>query len=443
MKKIILKLQNFADGDQGNVYNDSSLTMINTGNIASHYSGVDSSSPVYGLTAEMKEFYSKELIEEAGPQLIHAQFGDQVSLPKNHGSVIEWRRWGKYAKATTPITEGVTPAAATIEVTPIRKTLHEYGNWSMETDILTLTAVDNTIAEAVSRHSQNAALTLDTIVRNELIAGTDQRLYAGGAESIDQLGSNMGINEVALVSTLLKNNNAPKINNSYIGIAHPSVTHDLMKTQGWIDVSTYSAAEQIFNGEIGKLYGVKFMETTEAKVVKAPKVGTGTGATEKVKMSAYNTTTHTATIGSTVLAADDDLVGQKLLYCQKQSDGSVKAVEVTVADSTAAGTIVLSAEPSGITPTAAGGDFFASPLSAKGEDYFVTLVLGKGAYKVVRLDGNTAEIIVHTEGGTADPLNQRKTVGWVVRNFGAAVTIPEYIYKVYSTSSVKGVAAND
>jgi N4-gp56 family major capsid protein len=39
-----------------------------------------------------------------------------------------------------------------------------------------------------------------------------------------------------------------------------------MTSEGWIDVNKYSNATAIFNGEIGKLYGVRFVETTEAQI---------------------------------------------------------------------------------------------------------------------------------------------------------------------------------
>ena len=46
------------------------------------------------------------------------------------------------------------------------------------------------------------------------------------------------------------------------------------------------------------------------------------------------------------------------------------------------------------------------------------------------------EVIVKQRGsaGTADPIDQRSTVGWKANGYGAQVTIPEYIVMVYSGS---------
>jgi N4-gp56 family major capsid protein len=66
--------------------------------------------------------------------------------------------------------------------------------------------------------------------------------------------------------TWLKKNKAPTINGKYVAIIHPSVTYDLRSSDEWIEAHKYAAATEIFNGEIGELHGVRFIETTNAKV---------------------------------------------------------------------------------------------------------------------------------------------------------------------------------
>jgi len=70
-------------------------------------------------------------------------------------------------------------------------------------------------------------------------------------------------------AAILKAANAPKINGDYVAIIHPYVAYDLMMAAGdaWMDVHKYASPENIYNGEIGKLGGVRFVETTEAKIV--------------------------------------------------------------------------------------------------------------------------------------------------------------------------------
>lgn len=220
-----------------------------------------------GLSAEMKTFYSKDLIETALPQLVHAQFGEKTSLPPNGGKTIEFRQWSSLDKATTPLTEGVTPSGAPMVVDTITKTLAQYGNYSTVSDVLDMTAIDPVIVEFTSKHADNMAATLDTIVRNELgtctnVIRPDDIASSSLMDSDDRISLAL-INKAA---TILKKNNATKIDGSFVCIIHPSVSMDLTNLQGWIDIQSYSQTTHLFEGEIGKLYGVRFVETTEAEI---------------------------------------------------------------------------------------------------------------------------------------------------------------------------------
>ena len=65
-----------------------------------------------GLSAEMKTYYGMELLENAKPQLVHNQFAATKALPVGGGKTVEWRKFGSFDKALTPLTEGVTPTVA-------------------------------------------------------------------------------------------------------------------------------------------------------------------------------------------------------------------------------------------------------------------------------------------------------------------------------------------
>ncbi|MPN16748.1 hypothetical protein SDC9_164093 [bioreactor metagenome] len=54
-----------------------------------------------------------------------------------------------------------------------------------------------------------------------------------------------------------------------MAIIHPDVAYDLMRSQEWIDAHKYAAPENLFAGEIGKIGGCRFVETTEAKIFAA------------------------------------------------------------------------------------------------------------------------------------------------------------------------------
>ena len=75
-----------------------------------------------GLTAEMKTYYEKRLLDQAEPALVHNQFGDPYPIPANGGKTIEFRKYDSLPKATTPLTEGVTPNGQALKVSTITAT---------------------------------------------------------------------------------------------------------------------------------------------------------------------------------------------------------------------------------------------------------------------------------------------------------------------------------
>ncbi len=231
------------------------------------------------LSAEMKTFYDKTLITLASPYLVHDQFGQKRDIPKNNGKIIEFRKFSSLPKALKPLTEGITPTGNKLNVSAISATVEQYGDYIEQTDMLELTAVDNTIVEATKQLASQAGLTMDTIVRNEIVGGTNV-LYCpkvnGGVETevtsrsdIDST-SLLRVKDVFRAAAELKAMNAPKIDGYYVGIIHPYVAYDLMQEAGnqWMEVQKYATPENMLNGEIGCLGGVRFVESTEAKIWK-------------------------------------------------------------------------------------------------------------------------------------------------------------------------------
>ena len=129
------------------------------------------------LTAEMKTYYEKRLLDQAEPALVHNQFGDPYPIPANGGKTIELRRYDSLPKATTPLTEGVTPNGQTLKVSTVTAELHQYGGWVPITDVLKTTALDNNVLQATKILASQAGRTLDSVTRDVLVGGTNV-LYA-------------------------------------------------------------------------------------------------------------------------------------------------------------------------------------------------------------------------------------------------------------------------
>lgn len=251
-----------------------------------------------GLSGEMKTYYSKYLITLAEPELIHDQFGQKHPIPQNGGKTIEFRKYSALPKALTALTEGVTPNGQKLSMSTITATVAQYGGFVEISDILALTAVDNNLMQATRALASQAGRTLDTITREVLNGGTNVQFAEGQVEAREDLvggsaieGENcyMTVDSVRKAVRTLKVMNAPKINGSYVGIIHPDTAHDLMSDPKWVNVKTYSDPEGIYEGEIGKIEGVRFVESSEAKIWKKAATDMSDGATSAGARDVYST----------------------------------------------------------------------------------------------------------------------------------------------------------
>jgi len=222
------------------------------------------------LSVEMKIFYNKTLIDLAEPNLVHDQFADKYPIPANGGKTIEFRQYDSLAKATTPLTEGVTPDGNSLNVSNILATVSQYGDYITISDVLKLTAIDNNIVQSLKILGSQAGRTLDTITR-DVLAGGSNVIYANGGTSRAALtvGDTLKPIHFFQAAAQLQAANAPMIDGSYVAIIHPYAAFDLMTSTEWIDVHKYADPEAIFDGEIGKLGNVRFVSSTEAKIWKA------------------------------------------------------------------------------------------------------------------------------------------------------------------------------
>lgn len=233
-----------------------------------------------GLSVENKTYYDKNLIETAQPYLVHNQFGQKRNIPRNGGKKIEFRTYASLPKSLTPLTEGVTPDGSKLSATAIEAEVAQYGNYVTLSDMLDLTAIDNNVLEATKACGRQAGLTLDTITRNVLHSGKNVFFCPKGDGTEVTSRANLDntckltVKVVNKVAAFLKANNAPKIDGSYIAIIHPYVAFDLMEDPAWKYPHQYQDTTNIYEGEIGKIGGVRFVESSEAKIYEGGVFGT-------------------------------------------------------------------------------------------------------------------------------------------------------------------------
>ena len=230
------------------------------------------------MTPEMKTFYEKRLIDQAEPRLVHHQFADYYTLPKNGGKTIEFRKYDSLPKASTPLSEGVTPDCQALNVTTITSDLHQYGGWTPLTDVLQMTAIDNNVVQATRVLASQAGRTMDSITRDVLAGGTNvlyaPKQNADGTET--EVKSRKELDKTCTLTpklffraaAQLGAMNADPIGDSYIAIIHPYAAYDLKTCREFIEAHKYADPETMYRGEIGKLGNIRFGETSEAKIWK-------------------------------------------------------------------------------------------------------------------------------------------------------------------------------
>ena len=270
----IINLQLFADAG----------TLVNaTGNYVNAYTGDTTAfDGVNTMDGELKAFYDTELLENARVELFYAQFAKRQKLPAKHGKTVEWRKWNTFAKATQ-LQEGVIPTGQKFGMSVKNGAINQYGTYASVSDQLELHAYDDVILGATEEMGASAAETQETLIRDALLVNTnvlycDNITLATGAsagtptapgemEASATVMSVLTPDMVAKAATIMKKNRVPTINGRYYAVIHPSVAHDLRKSDGWIEAHKYGAPEEIFNGEIGELHGVRFIENVFAPVL--------------------------------------------------------------------------------------------------------------------------------------------------------------------------------
>ena len=390
------------------------------------------------LTPLMKSYYDRALIRFATPKLVHAQFGQQKPIPSGSGKTIEFRRFSPLPKALVPLTEGVTPEGNTLNVTTVESTVEQYGDYVTLSDMLTLSSVDSVISETQNVLGDQAGRTLDTVIREKINAGTnvqygngkaDRNLLVGGSSTASE---NDYLSVAAVkraVATLKRNNAAPFKDGCYVAIIHPDVANDLTNDPEWKAIKQNVDPKDWYQGAIGRIHGVVFFESTEAKIFRAGTLRNPATVTQgdAETLTVANVSGKTITITEPLTADDVTYLSGKTL----QIAGKDYAIASAAAGSAGAATITLSETPDATVK--ANVVIYPSGAGAQGRDVYSTLFIGQNAYGVT---SGGLQTILKQKGsaGTGDPLDQRSTVGWKATQT-AEILSPEFMVRVETTCS--------
>lgn len=455
----IINLQLFADAG----------TLVNTSvQYVNAYTG--EAQPFEGkntFATTLKPFYDTELLENARVEMFYAQFAKKQPLPLGRQGKVEWRKWNTFAKAGKLI-EGVIPTGQKFGQTSIYGDIAQYGTYTTVSDKLEMRAYDDVILGATEEMGASAAETQETLIRDALMTGTNV-LYC---DNIDEEGAVVSTPKIqyemeyadgakALLTpdmvnqavTKLKKDRVPTIGGKYVAVIHPSVSYDLRSSKEWIEAHKYAATTEIFNGEIGELHGVRFVEDVFAPVC-VNNNGLVAGSDARKLTIASLPASQSTNVGNALTdSGDAGIIGKFKMTFDETPAATLVGHYLNVidaSDATVHGRInvcgvdasakTIYFHENNVAATAAADDLLVDGDGAKvGKDgapnaAYATFFFGKDGFGIIDPAGGGLEMIIHNKDEIGGPLNQFSTIGYKFETNGATLLYQERVLRVMSTS---------
>ena len=380
-----------------------------------------------GMSPLMEATLNRYVLEANKTNRKYTKFGQDVDIPKGKTKTVAFDKMSPLPKATKPLEEGVTPTGAAVNITRVKGEPEQFGNYVSYTDQLDFFANDPSpeVLKYTDLLTENQLETFEHLDAMELASGLNV-FYAGEATSRAELTDVLTVKDVRRAVTSLKRNKVqPAEGKDYIAFVHPDVVFNIWNDEEWRQPHTYSDTTELYTGEIGKLFGVRFIEDPDAYVFR------GEPFADK-----YDELTVTKFDGDTVFVAEtlteDDIekLNNKAIW--------INNVKYTISSGVAG--------MNGDANFNIGyqGDAFIKPDmkvypgegGVDGTPVYATIVVGKNAFGSA--GDKNVEIINKPVGsaGTGDPLNQRGTVGWKAYRFFKILEQTKML-RIESLASVK------
>ena len=210
-------------------------------------------------------------------QPLYEMIADVRSTAQSHNAAtVQFTFYPNMAQVTGTLTEAtdVTPVALSDSV--INVTLAEYGSSVITTALIRGTSFLNVDADAANIIGYNMVDSIDKVVSNVLMAGTNV-LYSTGSGALptsrvtvadgNTFDANIGRQAVAE----LRGASAPGWENgNYMAILHPDVSFDFRALTAVTDVIQYQLYQEgapIRAGSIGTFNGINYIENPRAPIL--------------------------------------------------------------------------------------------------------------------------------------------------------------------------------
>ena len=242
------------------------------------YSGSNTS-----LNQAIQTIWSKEILFQAMPILRFEQFAvKKTELGVAPGLRVNFLRYKNFAVDPTPLTEGVRMTTNALTAEQIAITVAEHGYAVAVSELLLNASFDDVMASASRLLGRQMAQYLDVQARNTLSAATSAVFgydrtslqgvndwYNEGtvATQFSDLDGNYKLSTGAVkdAALTLASKNIPRLGETYVMFVSPNQSRDIRSNPEFIEVTKYAAPGNFMLGEIGRLYDVVFIETTQVK----------------------------------------------------------------------------------------------------------------------------------------------------------------------------------
>lgn len=217
----------------------------------------------------LQRYFSRELLKTIEQTVVLDQFASKQPLPEKSGSkTMRFFRYDEGSDANiSTITEGTNPSANALQIDSVDVDLTQYGQVIAISDLASATELFNNLEQATLRVGRDSALKMDSIIRNELFSNdgdipSGNNIFSGSTTSWGSSISAVDATDFLDAATSLKIQSATPINGFFIAVVGPQVARDLMNDGDWIAAHHYADPGAVVRGEIGRLHGVRFVETT-------------------------------------------------------------------------------------------------------------------------------------------------------------------------------------
>jgi len=386
-----------------------------------------------GVSPTLQDYFQRQALKNVQPNLGYARDAQMIEQPEHNGKHVHFHRFTELPAITKPLYEGVTPDGQKLQETEFSVMTKPYGGYIPYTDEFDLFHIDNMTKAMSDRLNNQARLSLDTIVRDEICAGLNV-MYPGDVASRAAITKANVLNYAVIkrVVRKLKKAGAQPFADGYY---HAKIDHDtyfdLTNDQHWEDANKYQDKTREANYELGRIYKVKFYEVDNGKTFanETYLYGNKTSLTS----TAFDAATRTMTVSDTISEDEARELTGKMVYVQKGTAVTPMCVEYVDANAKTVKFRWVPADTTGwntqTTIVPSGG---AADTSV---EVHATLIYGRDAFGIVQLGGRgtpNIQTIVKAPGssGALDPLNQRGTIGWKVKHFCAAIIQDDFIVRV-------------